>query len=341
MAQLSYPFDVIKEFAVASAIFGLYSAGVLEPFEHDIDHVLDPDAVAEQRGLSPRITRGLIEYLTRREYFESAGDGRFRLAPLGKELIAGKFLGNFVFMIGGYGKVLASAGELLTGKIEYGKDLRRNGHFVALGSQLQGQHPRYNSFSTVLETVRASMQPASILDIGCGSADFLIRLVKSCDAKAGIGIDLDHASCELARSNVASANLSSSIRILDGNACAPVEVDPSLEGSVDLVTAMFIIHEFFKPGSRRVIDALRGIARVLRPGTGRLLIMDKQTDVLDRGDAPPYFCEFKLVHDLTNQTLVDNATWKQTLHEAGLELTEEKILSPLSGTVQFVCRVAA
>jgi hypothetical protein len=101
---------------------------------------------------------------------------------------------------------------------------------------------------------------------------------------------------------------------------------------------MFVVHEFFYAGYEVAVKALHVIGRLLHPDRGRLLILDKETDVLDAGNSPRYFTEFKLAHDLTKQRLVNSKYWSQVLSDAGLETTAEQRLAPHTGTVQFVCR---
>jgi cyclopropane fatty-acyl-phospholipid synthase-like methyltransferase len=338
----TFAFDALAYFSLCQTIFGAHQAGMWTPFEENLDYELDPESFAERAGKDARLVRGTAEYLARRQIFEvvgGAGKTRFRLAPMGRTMVGDEWLPYFVFYIGGYGQVLGQSGAMMNHEVAYGKDLKRSGHYVALGSELMGRTRHARSYEAVF--ARANVQkPDLVLDLGCGSAGFLIQLVQKSNAKAGIGIDLSGPACELGRKNIAAAGLADRVRVFEGDARKLLSTDPQLRGQVDLITAMFLIHEFFGEGFDAAATKLRDLTAALKPGTGRLIIMDKHTDILEQGGAPAYFTEFKLVHDFTDQVLCTKQQWHEVLGQAGLEITHEHPLAPHTGSILLECRVA-
>lgn len=333
----SFAFDVLANYGLANAVYAAFEAGFWDHFSADPAAALDPAALAEERGLEPRLAVGLAEYLVRRGMLARDSAASFRLSDRGRELVTGHWLGYFVHLVGGYGKVLQQAGPLVRRQVRYQRDLVRDGRNVALGSELIGRGPHHRSYQVTFDRAGAAA-PHTVLDLGCGSAGFLLDLVRRTAARRGIGVDVSADACALARQVVAAASMSDRVQIVHADARGLLASEPSLEGTVGVATAMFIVHEFFGESFDRAAAVLRDLCRVLEPGKGRLLIVDKATDVLDAGAAPPYFTEFKLVHDFTDQALINRAKWAEVLAAASLEVLHEEVLGPHTGTVLFECR---
>lgn len=336
-----FTFDALTHFALCQTIFGAYQAGMWEPFRQDLDHVLEPEAFTAAHGGDARLIRGLAEYFSRRGLMEPVASGErtgFRLSPQGRALVDEDWLGYFVFMVGGYGEVLHASGGLASGKIRYGQDLVRNGHYVALGSEILGRSRNHRSFEVILARASEGPRPRTVLDLGCGSAAFLMMLMERTGAEHGIGVDINEESCVLSRENLAAAGFSDRARVFHRDARKLLEEQPELEASVDLVTAVFLVHEFFSLGPDVAAQKLRDVCRTLVPDRGRLLILDKHTDILQDNGAPPYFSEFKLVHDLTDQVLYTRSQWQELFERAGLEIVHERALAPHTGSILFECR---
>lgn len=337
MADLLGALELAKSYVVSQALYGAYQVGIWDHFGRDPNSTLSVAAFADENGFSAGHLRGMMEYLARRQFFVESEKGVFALSPQGRQLLADGWLGYIVFFVGGYGKVLERMGEQVNRKVVYGKDVVRDGHCVAVASEIVGERPTHGNFETMLRRAAGGPhRPARVLDIGCGSGKFLLRLMRGVEAEEGFGVDLDEASCELARATMSANGCADRTRILKGDARQLLSLDPNLQGSVDLITAMFVIHEFFGRDLTHGARLLAEIARALTPGRGRLLIMDKHIDILE-AEAPLYFTEFKLIHDFTNQRLISRAEWHEVLDQAGLRLVGEEILPRHTGTILLEC----
>lgn len=336
-----FAFHAIEHYGIAQIVFAFFDAGVWGKFEAEPDLLLDTDEAAKQLDLDARLTLGLSEYLSRRGVLEqvagSDGRPRFKLSPRGRELVLGQWLGYFVHIVGGYGNVLQNSAAQLRKKIVYGPDIRRDGYNVALASELIGRNPHHASYKVAFER-SANLKPEMVMDLGCGSAAFLLDLVRTSGAKRGVGVDMSAGACDLARQNVKTKGYADRVKIIESDARQLLEKAPELDGAVDLISAMFIVHEFFSMGFSAAAGELRELCRALKPETGRILILDKIVDGFEGGAAPGFFTEFKLVHDLTSQVLTTKAQWQRVLDEAGLEVLHEQVLGVHSGTIVYECR---
>lgn len=339
-ASATLGFDLLRDLSVAHVIFAGYEAGFWDFFEADPHAALEPNAFSQERGLDARLVRGLLEYLARRQFLESAPDGggtAFRLAEAGRQLVVEEWVPYFAYYVGGYANVLSAAGGLVTGRLRYGEDLQRDARYVAVGSELIARTRHSGAFEVVLDRAR-DVSAARVVDLGCGSAAFLVELVQATGAVEAIGIDESGEACDLSRRTVAKAALADVVRIVEEDARRLLVIEPAWEGTVDVMTAMFLVHEFFSGGMDRAAAVLAALGRALRPGDGRLLILDKHTDSLDAGEAPPYFTEFKLMHDLTGQVLYDLEGWHAVMERAGLVIVSADRLAPHTGNILLECR---
>lgn len=126
----------------------------------------------------------------------------------------------------------------------------------------------------------AAAEPASILDVGCGWAELLLRLLDACPGATGLGVDHDEALIARAVANASARNLDSRVQF------AP-EID-DLEAA-DLVVNIGAEHVF---GS--LADAVAALFELVKPG-GRLLL---GTQIWERPPTPDLLDEFGPLPDL-------------------------------------------
>lgn len=106
----------------------------------------------------------------------------------------------------------------------------------------------------------------SILEVGCGTANFLVQAAKAFPAARAIGVDIDPDGLAVGRVRVADAGLSDRIDLRAGTVSATVSA-----GSVDAVVMIEVLHEI-SPSLRASVVA--ECAAALKPG-GWLVIVDE------------------------------------------------------------------
>lgn len=102
-----------------------------------------------------------------------------------------------------------------------------------------------------------------VADIGCGGGWAAIGLAEDFPGVSVDGYDIDPATVEAARANVASVGLEDRVRIVEGDVAAT-----ALRGEYDLVMAFECIHDMPAP-----VEVLSAMNRMLRPG-GQALVAD-------------------------------------------------------------------
>lgn len=110
----------------------------------------------------------------------------------------------------------------------------------------------------------------TLLDLGCGTGNMLSLVREAFPALSLSGLDLSDAYLSRAKRNLRNANATWH--------AAAAENIPVPDGSVDLVTAVYLFHELPRKVRAQVLSE---VARVLKPG-GRFVLVD----ALQVGDIP-------------------------------------------------------
>jgi SAM-dependent methyltransferase len=118
-----------------------------------------------------------------------------------------------------------------------------------------------------------AMPPARVADVACGSAWSSIAIARAYPGVTVDAVDVDAASIERARGNVATAGLDDRV-----HASLQDASDGHLDGPYDLVTIFEALHDMNHP-----VEALRAIRASLAEG-GSVVIGDER--VADRFTAP-------------------------------------------------------
>jgi ubiquinone/menaquinone biosynthesis C-methylase UbiE len=116
-------------------------------------------------------------------------------------------------------------------------------------------------------------QTARLLDLGCGTGEFLRDVKRNYPRLSVTGLDLSVPYLKVAERRLADW---SRVRLVK----AAAEAIPAPDASFEIVTALYLFHEL--PGRVRAAVAAE-ISRVLKPG-GALIVVDS----LQTGDEPEY-----------------------------------------------------
>lgn len=287
--------------AVLDLLIALDKCGLLTPL--GTTHGVAPAGLA---GFDAAQLRAALEYLTEVEVLEQIGDSRFRVRKL-REFPR---LRSIVYAAMAYNQPIRQLDRLLRGDDRYGVDVSRDDECDAMASEDLTSRFCYG-FTTrmLLET-----NCASVLDLGCGTGAFPAYLARNTKLPELIGLDVsERAIAEGRRRGYESGP----VRLLVGDATALDATAAALKANPDIVSMMFVLHEF---DDKRVGYILESIHRAFP--TARILltemILRESAEALARNKTP--LPELKYVHQLSQQVVRSGDRWVRLFERSGYRL---------------------
>ncbi|HUC57506.1 MAG TPA: aminotransferase class I/II-fold pyridoxal phosphate-dependent enzyme [Streptosporangiaceae bacterium] len=267
--------------------------------------------LSAQVGAAPDLLRALLDVAARLGHIEIR-EGTVLLSRAGRELVLSR--GFFTWAVGGYGALLRALPEITTGKVAWGRDVRRDEEKVASGSAQVGAELMISVETRVL----AGLDFASVADIGCGDGSRLVRLCGGEPRRRGLGLDISLAACGMATGRVAAADLASLVSIRCENIFAPGNT--AVFKGFDLVSSFLMLHDLFAlyGDGKLVMSALR----TAFPDARYFLLADTNAYpwAEHEGPLPIFSLEFELVHAFMGVKILPKETYEQAFSDSDLEI---------------------
>lgn len=191
----------------------------------------------------------------------------------------------------------------------------RDSRDVALFSQWIGSSDIYPQDLSVVVSAR----PSHVVDLGAGTARFLIDALSELPDATGVALDISAAACALAAEGAREAGLAGRLRVVQRSVESLAD-DPSPIAGADVIHAGFVFHDLLSdPETSAAV--LRSCKNALAPG-GFLAI----------SDAVPYSATarermfsslFTYLHEsFMNVRLPAEETWRETFLAAGFSAVQ-------------------
>lgn len=291
--------------------------------------VMDCLAALEQVGLLAKLCSGeavdidghpevdravletVLEYLFENDLLRRTGSGRYAVRdPRRFEVTLDALYACLAYREPGH-----DMGQLLSGQARYGRDVSRSDKYDAIASATLTSKFSYGFAQSLIQRSGAD----SLLDIGCGTGQFLSYLAER--GFTGRLYGMDQAEDAIAAGKAAQRQRDN-VQLFVGDALRLKESARQIGvQSVALVSFMFVLHEF---DDHLVKAVLAGIADAF-PQAGLLLIelVDRTSDELRRTRETTVFPELKLVHRLSNQVLRTSRQWVSLLDGSGYRVAAQ------------------
>ena len=273
------------------------------------------DAYAAEKKWDPFVFHSIIEYLDGLKFVRRE-KGFCRLDEKGKRFLE-EPRGLFDLLYG-YEPIFYALEDLLTGRKVYRRDVTRRLAAVARGS---GELGRQLPYPVMQDMIRAHGF-TTVLDIGCGDAEFLAVLCEDPKIRCW-GFDLSTEAVECAKQYVAKTGLNDRISVFVGDMFTLAE-KPSECPKADIFTAMDVFHEYLYGGRERIARLLATLKKNY-PETAMLVaeFCRQPHDRLRR--RPTAFLEHHLFHNLTHQVILSQQEWEEMFRAAGYQVAERRV----------------
>jgi SAM-dependent methyltransferase len=214
-----------------------------------------------------------------------------------------------MYAVYAYHEPAAAIDRMLRGEVRYGRDVVRSDEYDAIASATLNSKFSFQFTNRVLQRAGAS----SLMDMGCGTGEFLAYLAANGFGGKLYGVDLAADAIEAGK---ARGFQSDKVSLFTGDLLALGESARAngLE-TVDVLSLMFVLHEFDDAMVPRILQS----AAETFPQAQILLteLIDRDSEVLRRTRAATVFPELKLVHRLSDQVLRTVARWDEVFADAG------------------------
>lgn len=209
--------------------------------------------------------------------------------------------GYFSWLTGGYGQMLQNLGAMIHNPQRRGDFAGRNGKRIAAAGRDYGAQFVETHFEQMLGETPFSVAA----DIGCGSADRLIRLAKSRPEFRGVGIEVNRGAAELARGAIRAAGVQDRVHVLESDIQS---LEPTPEcGEVEVMFSFFMGHDLWP---REACLASLDRLKTLFPRAQRFLLCDTyRSGVVGNGDVPIFTLGFELTHAVMGHYVPARQEW--------------------------------
>ncbi len=315
----------IRGYAFSPCFWTLLNVGFLDELLQK--KAVNLEAYAAEKGLDPHVLHSICEYLDGLRFLRLEGQ-ICRLDDKGQRFLE-EPRGLFDLLYG-YEPVFYALGDLLARRKAYQRDVVRRGAAVALGS---GELGRQLPFPVMQDMIRQHGFK-TVLDIGCGDAEFLGVLCEDPDVKCW-GFDSSPEAVECARQYIAKAGLEDRISVYQGD-MFELAAKPDEWPKAEVFTAVDVFHEYLYGGNER-IAALLGTLKKNFPGQALIVaeFCKQPHERLRR--RPTAFLEHHLFHNLTHQVILSQAGLEELFGQAGYEVVDRRIFD-LVGHGYFLLR---
>ena len=272
------------------------------------------------------VLKALLEYCLGRGLFKRTKSNDLKLTRYGQRTFNIYTRGVLSIYIGGYRKILNG----LTSVLKKEKQLKDDEFIRDTRHAAQGTAFATCSFvlPKVFEVIN-EYNSKCVLDLGCGTGDFLIQFLRLNPNASGVGVDMSSAAIDVAKKRAIEFGLEDRINFI----IAEIGIDDlSLENEaierVDCITSMYMLHEFGRNGRQAIVDVLSALGSQL-PGRRLLALEVEGCDPNTFSDTnPKHFgrLDYNLIHILSMQGLPREPNdWKNILKESGCDTTQEEI----------------
>jgi SAM-dependent methyltransferase len=308
-SSLSSVDDVYNHAVAAYALSAAWELGLLTRLGSG-SGAMSLEAFASDNDLHTPSVREIARALALVQVLELSDDGATATAGrLFDDAMSKK--GFFYWLTRGCGELFATMPQIVRNASRTGAFIKRDYRAVGIASREVGSpvdQPFYD-----LVAGRGFRYGA---DLGCGSAERLIRLAQQDPGFHGIGIDVAAGAVALAREVVVEASLDSRITVIRDDVTR-LRYRPEFR-EVDVVSCFMMGHDLWPRSA--CVASLRAIGEAF-PAARDLIMCDTyRSDLLSTERHPIFTLGFEAAHAVMGQMLPSLEEWTDMFEETGWKM---------------------
>lgn len=309
--------DSTAAYAEAFAIYHLFQSGLFELLK-------EPRSVAQvatELDFDPDRLSAFLLYLLNDGLLNHVKGG-YQLSAAGRALE--DFRPWFVMFVGGYAQTFSALGAALKAGAPFAS---RHTEAVAEGSGGIGVFDSIPLTKRLLQ--KAGLKQVIMLDLGCGSAESLIRLCKEIPAAMGFGVEEDLGAFETALAKIKACGLSNRVTLFNCSTEDMLRFPNRIPANATPNVAVFgfVLHELLAAGGEAQVSMVLTQLANSFPGIYIIVIdVDWQADnpiKMAHPLAKRYYNPYFLLHGFTRQTLRPRSYWVDLFKRLGFSIYEE------------------
>jgi 2-ketoarginine methyltransferase len=273
---------------------------------------LGAEALAGELGLDAERLRGLLLFLQNEGYL--VDDGGWSLTGKGAGLPA--FAPWYEMLVGGYTPTMQQLSDVLRPGAPWAT---RNTTKVGAGSCGIGMYDALPLVQCLIDA--ADLSPSTVVDLGCGNADFLIELLLSRPGLHGIGVEPNPGSIEAGKKLRTARGVEDRLELFTGTAADVVKLELPDQGRGACFMTAFVLQEMLQQdGEQAVEDMLRNTFDSYPNARWLVVEMDYQptSPIMAHGLALAFYNPYFLIHTITEQRLHTRQWWIDVFDRLGL-----------------------
>jgi SAM-dependent methyltransferase/predicted transcriptional regulator len=304
-----------RGFMATFVINALKEIGLIEQLQRN--ELLNVKKIGKNQGLHLAKVQACLDYLYELDILAISNQDEYTLTEQGRALL--QYGSGLLTLACAYTPTFSKLASFLKQEAPYNIHTERDGKLMGQGSGETGQ---YIAFPLMMDLI-TKHKYQSVLDLGCGSASFLIKLC-STQAVQGWGLDYSQAAITHAQAQINKRGLEKKITVFQGDLLQLDQVDQINVDSVSLITAFFVLHEFFKNDGQetQLIQIINHLHQKF-PQADLAICEAYQKDRAQLHQEKSGTCEHHLFHRLSGQGIPKLEQWQAIFSKSGANIKDQ------------------
>jgi hypothetical protein len=316
--------QVFNAAVAAAAIGAAWEVGALDELRDA--HKLDVPAFARTHDIDAAATEGMFRALASVSIVERSGS-IVTAGPLFEEAFRTRSL--FHWLVQGSGEIFRRMPAILRCANRHGDFYARDAAAISFACREINTNFFDGTFWQAMDGLDVDFRV--VADIGSGSGERLLQILRRYPGTRAIGIDVAPAAVAFAETEFARAGMSDRVRFVHDDV-RDLTVDPDY-AQVELLTCFMMGHDFWP--RENCARTLRGI-RAAFPNVRRFLLGDAtRTSNLPDTEIPVFTLGFELGHSLMGVYVPTIEEWHGVFADGGWRCTRAYDIELLTASVVF------